>query len=83
MNADRISKLLNARPFKPFMVQVGGAEDEPVFVDDPTLAKLEDGGDTLIVTPHRGSSPHRWTKIVDLRLVAVVAVQEGKHEPSR
>ena len=82
MNADRIIELLAARPFKPFMIDVNVADD-PVFVDDPTLAKLEDGGETLIVTPHRGSSTHRWRKIIDLRLVTVVAVQEGKHEPDR
>lgn len=80
MNSDRISKLLESRPFKPFMVHVNDP-DNPVFVDDPALARLEDGGETLIVTPRRGSSAHRWTQVIDVRLVTVVAVQEGKHEP--
>ena len=82
MNEERVIRLLEARPFKPFVVYFGDSDDA-VLVDDPALAKVEDNGETLIVSSHRGSSARRWTTLIDLRLVASVRVQEGKHEAER
>jgi len=82
MNADRIIRLLEAKPFKPFVVHFDGYEAD-VLVNDPTLARIEDDGETLIVESHRASSAERWTKLVDVRLIAVVSVQEGKNKPAK
>ena len=77
MNAERISKLLDARPFKPFQILLNGVDDS-IMVDDPQLARVEDDGQTLIVTDHRATATVRWTKMVDLTLVQAVQVREGK-----
>jgi hypothetical protein len=71
--------LLDARPFKRFVVYTNSAIDEGTLIDDPASASLEDDGETLIVSSHRGSGV-RWTRLIDLTLVTMIAIQEGKSD---
>ena len=57
MNSERVRLLLRAQPFRPFVVYTNSVVDEGTSVDDPSLAKIEDEGETLIVSSPRGERP--------------------------
>jgi hypothetical protein len=77
MKAERIAELLDARPFRPFVIHVSSADEGTFFVDDPKLARLHEDGETLIFTPHRAQSADRWEAWIDLSRVIAVQVKRS------
>ena len=77
MNADEVVRLLEARPFRPFVVHLPIPEVS-VYVDDPRLARVDAESETMYFTQHPAEDAERWDEIIDLRLVAVIQLERSK-----
>lgn len=77
MTANQIRKLHQARPFRPFRINL--ADSRSLDVTHPELLAVNEGGRTIIVV----TGDENLYEVVELLLVTSLEVLNGQAKPQR